>query len=222
MLLPKLDAIRDVAHVTDHDPIRLLLDRHVDHRAANLVLHVAHHAPVLGPHPAPGLFQPPFSTAAFLLPAKCLAQFGKPFGVALLLMPPLPTADAGGLLPLAHPPRMDLTKINCDDVCSWPGFWLSAIFDYQMPGIATSAPVVDQTHLQDTQHIAQVRGQRDTDSGVSFGPREENGVASATDAALLPDRGAPVFAFVRIVRTLLAVCPGGRAGFIEALLRGIL
>ena len=54
MLLPVIYAIRDVAYVTDHDPIRLLLDRHVDHRAANLVLHVAHHPTVLGAHPESG------------------------------------------------------------------------------------------------------------------------------------------------------------------------
>src|SRR5262245_61787106 len=44
VLLSLIDAIGDISHVADYNRTSVPLDGHIDHRAADLVLHVAHDA----------------------------------------------------------------------------------------------------------------------------------------------------------------------------------
>src|SRR6266511_5008882 len=153
MLLPMIDAIGNVSHITDHDPLHLPFNRNRNNGPADLVLHVAHDLLMLCAHPAPGFFQAPVPTTPLLLPAERLTQFCQPFRVALLLMPPLPTGDDDGLLLIAHNRRMDLTEIDRDDVCSWWRFRLLTVLDNQVPGVAVSTLVVNQADFQDASYV---------------------------------------------------------------------
>src|SRR5262249_53208715 len=74
MLLAVSDAIGNRAHIAERDRSREPLSGHIHHRAAELVLHIAHDALVFGAHTTSGPLQAFVTATAFALAAECFAQ----------------------------------------------------------------------------------------------------------------------------------------------------
>lgn len=222
VLLPMIDAIRDIPHITNRDRASLLLDRRIHHRPTDLVLHIAHDALMPGAHAGPGSTQALVSPAALPLGAECLAQFRQAFGMTLLLVPPLATGDDRGLLLVAHNRGMDFAQIDRNNVRSRRHFRLFAVLDDEVPSVAVGAPVVDQSHFQHTQHVPEVLWQQDDDRRQRPRTRKQEGIPLAADTALLPDGRAPPRTLMWVLRAMLAIGPRRLARFVKAFLGRVL